>query len=85
MTLNDFSSMFFSTNGRRTTMFVFDSEEELDLFINGEDDADVLFAIHSDYKLQYFVKPEFAEGEVRGFCALDKNRIAAWIEKNEKN
>ena len=84
MTLLEFTNHLF-TSGLGSVkepipyVYVFDSEEELDDFSSGGDNHEILFTIHSDYKITRYLKPEYVNSVVEQFHAIGRNKIGVYI------
>lgn len=78
MTLNEFSNLHVSNMGE-ANIYVFDTESDLDSFVNGTNDYELLCTLHSSYVCSVYLKPEIANAQVVNFSAVRRNSVAVWI------
>lgn len=78
MTLNDFANMQISNTGEGY-IYVFDTEECMDSFVNRNNDYELLCTLHSSFVCSVYLKPEIANAKVMNFTAVGRNSVAVWI------
>lgn len=66
-------------------IYVFEREEDLDDFSNAGDNHEILFTIHSDYRISRYLKPEYVDSIVEQIQAVGRNKIGVyiWIPEQE--
>lgn len=79
MTLNDFANLHISNMGE-AYIYVFDSEADMDSYINRENDYEMLCTLHSTFVCSTYLKPEIANAQVMNFSAVGRNSLAVWIK-----
>lgn len=83
MTLNDFANLHISNMGE-SYIYVFDTESDMDSFINREKDYELLCTLHSTYVSSVYLRPEIANATVMNFSATGRNALAVWIDQNKE-
>lgn len=81
MTLNDFANLHISNMGE-SYIYVFDTESDMDSFINRDNDYEMLCTLHSTFVSSVYLKPEIANAIVMNFSAVGRNSIAVWIKED---
>ncbi len=78
MTLNDFANMQISNTGEGY-IYVFDTEGDMDSFVNRNNDYEMLCTLHSSFVCSAYLKQEIANAKVMNFAAVGRNSVAVWI------
>lgn len=82
MTLLEFTEHLFTADIDKEPIpyvYVFETEDDLDDFSKGGSNHEILFTIHSDYKIKRYLKPEYVNSYVEQIQAIGKNKIGVLI------
>ena len=81
LTLDDFTRQFYGIGDMPPTIYVFEDQENFDFFMEGDTvNTYVLFTLHSHYAAVRYLKDKYLKAPVRNFCAVDKDKMACWID-----
>ena len=83
ITLEEFSELLFVAGCSWAVCYIYDEESSLDLKAKGKN-PEPLFSLCSAHKPSMYLKPIYAKAKVRGFCVLERNVLAVWIEVSDK-
>lgn len=91
MTLKDFSYIFWtmSCNIEATTIYVFESEEQADSWVNchysdsTDHNYELIMALQSDMKIDYIIKDEWCNAEVTAFYAVEADKVVVIVERGD--
>ena len=86
MTLSELADAFFRSPDATipAAIYVFDHEDYLENWLSGEPDVYIMFVIRSDFKLEVWLKDEWADAEVDQIYCVDKDKMAVVINKQEE-
>lgn len=86
MTLSELANALFRCPDANVpaTVYVFDHGDYLENWISGESDVYINFVIRSDFKLEVWLKEEWAGAEVDQIYCVDKDKMAVVINKQEE-